>query len=706
MRFLSFIAGWVTAAALVTTPVFARENHALLIGASTYPNLDERFWLVGPANDVDLVRGYLTTNPAVPFDAENITVLADGVAGGQEPTLANIRTEMAVLATRLQPDDFVYLHFSGHGTQAPAQDPESELDGLDELFLPSDIGLWNDTAGSVQNALIDDEIGQMISTLRATGATVWAVFDSCHSGTVTRAANAGEDLRMRKLDPTALGVPRAALDQATHVTLTRSVNPRAQDEAPIDIPPSTLPDQGDFIAFFAAQSNESTPEKRLPRGKPGRRSQGVFTYTLFETLASNSGISYRQLGQEILRKYATERRAQSTPMFVGDLDLPVFDTGGASSIQQWPVTVSDSGALTLSAGLLHRLEPGERLALLAAPTDPISGAIGIAAVDTVDTFGSTLIAVEEDGHPAITTSDIPNGGYARRTEETVNFSMSIALPPMGSAGDTPARAALMQALDFAAAQSLMPPRVVFVSPADSADLQLTIDSARNEIRVLAGSGYASDLDIMRSPTITTTDKSNEQLALDLVDTFSRISKVQNLLKLGRAADATGLDVEVTLQTRTTGTPGLDRLETIPVPRLVPGDEVHILARNQDDGPVDLNLLYIGSDYSITHMFKGRLQSGDTLKQGLLRITADSFGRDRMMLFITPAETHMAVEDFGFLAQTELPVMRAAGRSFLAQSLIDAGFGDTLRAAVPIGAPEQSAKRPVLMHFDIDTRPLK
>ena len=107
------------------------------------------------------------------------------------------------------PDDFVYLHFSGHGSQAPALNDETELDGLDELFLPVDIGPWNDTVGAVENALLDDEIGEMIGAIRAKGATVWAVFDSCHSGTATRASGP-----MRRLNWRTVGRKRVSLELA------------------------------------------------------------------------------------------------------------------------------------------------------------------------------------------------------------------------------------------------------------------------------------------------------------------------------------------------------------------------------------------------------------------------------------------------------------------------------------------------------------
>ena len=107
---------------LTALPALARENYALLIGANQYPALEERWWLKGPANDVQLVATYLTTEAPVPFAADHVTVLSDGVAGAKAPTLGAIRGAFATLTAEVQPGDFVYLHFSGHGTQAPARD--------------------------------------------------------------------------------------------------------------------------------------------------------------------------------------------------------------------------------------------------------------------------------------------------------------------------------------------------------------------------------------------------------------------------------------------------------------------------------------------------------------------------------------------------------------------------------------------------------
>ena len=664
---------WVILVCAFSSAAVARENHALLVGVSTYETLDEQFWLVGPANDVALVRDYLTTNPHVPFPAGNITVLADGVEG--RPTLAAIRTAMEDLARAAGPDDFVYLHFSGHGTQAPASDDENELDGLDELFLPVDIGPWNDSVGEVENALVDDEIGQMIGAIRAKGATVWAVFDSCHSGTVTRAIGA-EDVRLRRLSPEALGIPDTT-------SALRSVTPKP--ESGVD----PVPAEGAFVAFYAAQTNETTPEKRLPRGMPGRKSHGVFTFTLFEALAANPGITYRQLAQDVLRRYAVGNLARSTPLFEGNLDLAVFGTKGGAPVRQWPLEISE-GVITIPAGHLHGIEDGMALAVLATAAGSDEAALGRLQVDFAETFQSELTPVD------LTLDDIPRGAFARLVAGTTRFGLSVALPEETG----PLADALKASVAVGSEAGLFGERVQFLPAGDDADLILTEAEDRGTILILPGTGVLTQADIRLTPRITTEGKTELELAEALADTLHAIARVQNLLKLGSAFAGDALDVDIALQTRSPSQRRLTDLETVPVPTLIPDDEIHALIRNHEDFPVDLNVLYVGSDYSITHMYSGRLQPGDRLKQGLLRITDEAFGRDRLVVLLTPAGRGKSVEDLGFLAQDELPALRAVGSEFQTL-LIEAGFGTTLRAATPLGGGTQSGT-PALLVFDLDT----
>jgi hypothetical protein len=674
---------------LTAIPALARENHALLIGANQYPNLDERWWLKGPANDVQLVATYLTTQAPVPFAADNVTVLSDGVAGATAPTLAAIRTAFADLTADVQPGDFVYLHFSGHGTQAPAVDPSTELDGLDELFLPVDIGPWSDKIGAVENALVDDEIGALIDGLRAKGANVWAVFDSCHSGTATRAVEADEgDVRTRQLPPEALGVDLDAMEEVAN----RSIgDPREGAEAPFDAGEAT----GSFVAFFAAQTNEVTPEKNLPKGKPGRKPQGVFTWTLMEVLSEYPSATYGQIGQEVLRRYSVKNLAKSTPLFEGDLDQVAFAGETGTRVSQWQAEVTEAG-LVIPAGTLHGLSDGAVMAVMASAADADDAALGFVELTGVETFVAIGQPVEKDGK--VLPAELPKAVTLRKLDEVLDFTLTVALPPEGS---VPADALLAALGDLTEAAG---PRLTFVDAGAEADLRLAIltDSPRPDaIWVLPSTGLAEDLSA--TPSVSTADKNGAELALTLADTLTTMARAQNLLRLGAAVGAGSLDVDVELLTRTPEDRTLKPLPFAPVPTLLPDDEVHVLARNNTDGPVDVNVLYVGADWSISHWFSGRLQPGDELKKGLFKITDTVLGQERMLVVVTPARKQSPVEDLSYLAQDALDVTRKVGGSALGDALTEAGFGETTRGAIALtDDSEEAGPAPAILQLELRT----
>ena len=121
----AFLAGTtaLAAAGLPSVPAFSqtpKTYHALLIACTKYPNLPPKVELVGPNHDAVLVRDFLLSNAPVKFEPANITLLADNVEGAAgSPTHQGIKKALADLAARIGPDDFVYLHLSGHGAQQP-----------------------------------------------------------------------------------------------------------------------------------------------------------------------------------------------------------------------------------------------------------------------------------------------------------------------------------------------------------------------------------------------------------------------------------------------------------------------------------------------------------------------------------------------------------------------------------------------------------
>ncbi|WP_112311576.1 caspase family protein [Pseudogemmobacter bohemicus] len=685
-----------TALGLIAFPALARENYALLIGASDYPNIEKRWSLKGPKNDMDLVANYLLTEAPVPFAPENVTVLTDK-DGADPATLGNIRAAFADLTAKALPGDFIYLHLSGHGTRAPALDTEAEPDGLDELFLPVDIGPWNNQVSAVENALVDDEIGQLLDGLRAKGADVWIVLDSCYSGTATRAIETGDEVVMRQLDPAALGISEemidAAIDRAE--TASRGVGGEAAGGVSFmpkeTTPPAAGVEPGSLVAFYAAQSTEMTPEMRLPRGAPDRKSQGVFTFTLFETLAEYPGATYGQVAQEVLRKYALRGTAKSTPLFEGNLDQVVFGGEARERVSQWPATVTETG-FTLNAGTLHGLAVGTELAVMGAAADGNDKALGMVKVTAADTFTATTDRF---------AGAVPEGVWLRRKGAELDFALTIALPPDGSA---PALA-LAEAMDEL--REISGPRLNFVKAGSEADLALAVlpdSDTPDALWILPGTGLAESE--VQAPKVETAGIAPGDLAGNLQEKLTAIAKAVNLMKLGAAlgpANGPGaLDVEIEVLTRNAEDRTLRGLPLIPVPELVTNDEVHVLAKNNMDQPVDVNVLYIGADYSITHFYAGRLHPGDVIKKGLFAIGGETMGRERMLVVMTPAASHSKVEDLSWLAQDAVRGTGTGGG--FTGSLYEAGFGRDTRGAIALSDEgEAGGPAPAILQVELRTR---
>ena len=93
--------------------------------------------------------------------------------------------------------------------------------------------------------------------------------------------------------------------------------------------------------------------------------------------------------------------------------------------------------------------------------------------------------------------------------------------------------------------------------------------------------------------------------------LTSIARATNLLKLGGyTRTPADLDLDVQIRTRKKKGKPFRTLDNAAVAKLVPGDEVHLIAKNSSAYTLDLNVLYLGSDYSIGFMYKGRIHSGE------------------------------------------------------------------------------------------------
>ncbi len=413
---------------LVASPVMAAKR-ALLVGVSEYPNLPASLQLDGPVHDAEIVHAMLLQRG---FDEEDIKQLLTGAQTQDLPTRANILSALESLATSVADDDFVYLHFAGHGSRQPAKASDNiETNGLDEIFLPMDAAQWNSSIGSVENAIIDDEIGSYIDRIRDRGADVWLVFDSCHSGTMTRGAAAIPEVKYRRVGSDLLGIPDSLEtgveanplpEIATRGYEQGSPHQAASQQKP---DPANTAERGELIAFSAAQSAETTPEMKLPRGSEARRFHGLFTYTLMEALGANPRLTYQQLAQQVVSRYQSLPWQATKPLFsASDMNRPVFNEEH-SVVQVYPASLR-RGRLEVQAGALMLLDAGAKIEVLASPLAAEDERLGTLLLEEATPLKSWASVSGEE------STGWPEAVYVRLLEPVASTEVSVALLPARS----------------------------------------------------------------------------------------------------------------------------------------------------------------------------------------------------------------------------------------------------------------------------------
>ncbi|MBN9216575.1 MAG: caspase family protein [Mesorhizobium sp.] len=703
----------------------SRTYHALLVGCTEYPALPQRNWLVGPKNDAGLIHEYLLKNVPDPvrFKPENVTLLAKDVPGAKGlPTHAGIKAALADLAAKVQRDDFVYLHLSGHGAQQPEMIKGDETDGLDEIFLPVDIEKWVNRDAGVPNALIDNEIGAAFDAIRDKGAFIWAVFDCCHSGTMTRAVDVDDEFERKIEFADLVGGDEAARAAAiktyddTVASASRGLDDTGQRKPAFNLMTPTGGEpitKGKLVAFYAAQTVETTPEMPLPKGTTDAPRFGLFTFTILQKLAENPNVTYRQLGQAVLQQYSADSRNRPTPLFEGELDARVFGTDKTDAVMQWPIVVKD-GEATIGAGLLHRLTPGSKLAILPSALSSLTDAVGYLEVQSAKNLESHVKPVEFDKKPALKLADIPAHAYARVAEIAVDYKLAVARPAP-TKGLEKETALVNSVLDELAAAKDTGFNIELVDPGKSAELRLAVlrenaiaGAAKNAsdkpaLWFLPASGDMTLKDRSKPPLIIIHSDDRKRLVDATTTNLRTIFRATGLSRLAAASDYKPEDVDVQFQIKRRDKDGLEPLQASAVPRVSPGDEVHVLATNSSDQLVDINVLYVGSDYSITHIVAERLAPKAKLEEGLLAFTDTSFGMERMIAVLTEAPPESEKEDLSFLAQDGVASMtRGLGPASFSDMLADIGMAPSTRSVMRLA--DKSGPKGAVMIFPMETVP--
>lgn len=333
--------------------VLASHQHALLIGIQDYTYYGDSVVLSslkGPLNDLVLVKHVLQERFG--FQDEDFIILVD-----DEATHTGIERGFQRLIDAVEPGDFVYIHYSGHGSQTGDLQGD-ERSGYDQTWVS--YGARRNTSQHLDGAhldgydILDDEINAWLSALSQKSSQIVFVSDSCHSATVSR----GE----------AVGTRAIREDPREHPLGERQ-----------------FPRFADFpgVRIGAARDYESAIEIQAENQKH----YGLFTWYWAQALQqAQSGETWNDVFKRAYTRVTVQRNDVQRPQFEGDRRLRI--AGGFLPMPPTvPVGDVTDGMATIQAGFLSGVTVGSVYCLY-APEHAISSETPTFTIQEVTPFVS------------------------------------------------------------------------------------------------------------------------------------------------------------------------------------------------------------------------------------------------------------------------------------------------------------------------------
>ncbi len=162
---------------------WSQQTYALLVGVGNYmspANCTDKTQVAipdgikplrCPENDIQLFRSVITQTFAFANGEPEVLL-------HEKATRNAVADALRSFAERCNPGDVFIFYYSGHGAQVK-NSKSKEADGLDEVILPYDAVLKG-------KLIRDKELRDLFAAITAKGAEVVAIFDCCHSGSMTR----------------------------------------------------------------------------------------------------------------------------------------------------------------------------------------------------------------------------------------------------------------------------------------------------------------------------------------------------------------------------------------------------------------------------------------------------------------------------------------------------------------------------------------
>ncbi len=324
----------------------SQNKRALLIGINKYPNLPDYSQLRGCVNDVNVMRQTLETS--FNFPPDNITVLCD-----EDATAKKILEAMERLVIDSGPDDIVVFHYSGHGSQMPALKDKPR--GYDESIMPYDSGRHNPLFPRQVDPcdIRDTDIQEWLSRLTKITPNVTLIFDSCHSGSITRMEDSNDEgTRLRWVEPDPL--PAMPL---TPVTQNGS-SPKGEPTLGAS---GWLLTSDRYVLLAACAAEQGAYELDAPGDGVSTR-HGAFTYFLTQEINQATENTYQDVWDMVAVK-VNNRFQKQTPQLEGARNRRVFNVDDFTPMSYLLVKERRGNEVVLAGGMIHGVTVGSRWAV-------------------------------------------------------------------------------------------------------------------------------------------------------------------------------------------------------------------------------------------------------------------------------------------------------------------------------------------------------
>ena len=298
------------------------NKKALLIGINYFGQSGE---LRGCINDVKNIKNLLRSR-GFSEDSSRMRVLTDDNRSGScYPTRRNIIDGMHWLVSGAQPNDSLFFHYSGHGSQKQDTDSD-EVDGYDETIVPVDAK----SAGQI----VDDEMNAILVRQLPNGARLTAIFDSCHSATAldlpfiydTYGNMKKQKISRKNVATNLLNTGMAFKSgnifgalQAGQEALT-TLSALGNEGKAQEITEQTRSSQGDVVMFAGCKDYQTSADTNVS----GYGATGAASYAFINSVSTGGNITYTDLlammREKLYGKYS--QVIQMSTGFPRDMNTP------------------------------------------------------------------------------------------------------------------------------------------------------------------------------------------------------------------------------------------------------------------------------------------------------------------------------------------------------------------------------------------------